>query len=77
MFTVDRIENGVAICIEDETMKKIEIKVSDLPEGIKQRDKFYILDDKFILDNEEREQSINRIDIIRKKLWINSKQKGI
>lgn len=57
-WTVDRIENGFAVCeTEDGTM--IDIKLSALPKGIKECDVIHISVDK--TETNQRKEKINEL----------------
>lgn len=70
-FTIDRIENNVAICENRNTKKFINIHISKLPENIKENDIIKYMNGQYILDNQEtldaKENIKSKFDKLRKK----------
>lgn len=55
-YSVDRIENGIAVC-EDENGESVNFEIVKLPEEIKEGDLFSVTDDKIeILPGETAER---------------------
>lgn len=60
-FVIDRIENGVAVC-ENNERQRIEINVKDLPENAKEGSVIAILDNgETVLDIAETESRRKRL----------------
>lgn len=68
-LVVDRIEEDIAICENRRNKIIIEIKVSKLPEGIKEGDIIKYFDGVFRIDVEEQENIEKRIEDKMNSLW--------
>ena len=62
LFTIDKIENDVAICENRRTRKLINLNLSVLPANIKESDIIKYISGKFVLDLEEKESAQKRIN---------------
>lgn len=60
-YAVDRIENDIAILENLSDGSTLEIKISLLPTGIKEKDIVRLENDKYILDVNEKDERLKRI----------------
>lgn len=64
-FAVDRIEDNIIVLENIQTNEIIKLNIKQLPENIKEKDIIRLENNKYILDNKEKEE---REKIIREKL---------
>lgn len=62
LFTVDKIENEVALLENRRTKKLINLSLALLPKNIKESDIIKYTDGKYILENNETEKAKERIN---------------
>lgn len=67
-YIIDRIENDIVICENQETNKMENFKIEQFPEGIKDGDIVILENDKFKLDKEETKTKKQEIEELMKKL---------
>lgn len=69
-YSIDRIENNIAILENIETQEIIEIDISLLPEGSKESSIIIVENDQYILDTQEeqkrKEDIFSRFNKLRK-----------
>ena len=68
-FTVDRFEGNVAVLENRETQEMINLKIQELPEGLKTGDIIKKINGKFYIDRVETEKIEKRIENKMKDLW--------
>ena len=70
-YSIDRIENNIAILENIDNQEIIEVDISLLPEGSKESNIIRIENNKYILDKQEeqkrKEDIFNRFNKLRKK----------
>lgn len=66
MLTVDRIEEGIAVCI-DENENITNLPLSILPEGVQECDTLLCEDGRYILKKADMKEIQNRFDKMFKK----------
>lgn len=70
-FTIDKIENDIAVCENRETKEMINIHTSKLPENIKEKDIIKYINGEYIVDNEltnsTKENIQDKFNKLRKK----------
>ena len=70
-YSIDRIENNIAILENIDNQEIIEVDISLLPEGSKESNMIRIENNKYILDKQEeqkrKEDIYNRFNKLRKK----------
>ena len=68
IYTVDRIEEGLAVC-EDEQKQMHTFPLSQLPEGTSEGDVLIYEEGHFLLDEAAKEQRAKRIREKMRRLW--------
>lgn len=70
-YSIDRIENNIAVLENIENNKLLEININMLPEGIKEGTILIKEDDKYLIDSQEelkrKNDIINRFQRLKKK----------
>ena len=64
---IDRFEGDLAVCYDD-NLKKSDIKISELPNGVKEGDVLSFDGKDFYLDEEETQKRRNEVFALFKKL---------
>lgn len=72
-YSVDRIEDGIAVC-EDENGKSVNFEVAGLPKGIKEGDLFSVTDDKFEILTEETSDRRKKMAELQKSIFTKKKR---
>lgn len=67
-YIIDRIENNIVICENQETKKMENFKIDQFPEGIKDGDVVILENEKFKIDKEETKTKKQEIEELMKKL---------
>ena len=70
-FTIDRIEDDIAVCENRETNEMINIKVKDLPEGAKEGAILTYKEGRFFLNKDKEQEVSQRIKEKMDNLWNN------
>ena len=67
-YSVDRIENGIAVC-EDFNGNHINIEVGFLPEKVKEGDILEVCDGKFIILKDETDERRKKLAELQKSIF--------
>lgn len=67
-YTVDRIVEGYAVCYDDDK-KNIDIPLDSFSFDVYEGCIFSIEDGKYILDNDDRDLLLDRINKLKEKVW--------
>lgn len=67
-FAVDKIENDIVILENVSDNSILEVNVKNLPEGIKECDIIRLENNKYVLDNNEKNERLRRIKLKMKSL---------
>lgn len=70
-YTIDRIEEDIAVCENRQTKEIINIKVGELPEDIREGTILIYKDGKYILNHEKEQEIEKRIKEKMDNLWNN------
>lgn len=70
-YTIDRIEENIAVCENRQTNEMINIKVEELPKEVREGSILTYKDGKFILNAEKEEEIEKRIKEKMNNLWNN------
>ncbi len=62
-FAVDKIENDIVILENVSDNSILEVNVKNLPEGIKECDIIRLENNKYVLDNNEKNERLRRIKL--------------
>lgn len=62
-FAVDKIENDIVILENVSDNSILEVNVKNLPEGIKECDIVRLENNKYVLDNNEKNERLRRIKL--------------
>ena len=68
-FTIDRIEENIAVCQNVDTKEIVEIEVRNLPNEIKEGSVIYFDGNSYVIDEEEENIIKKRIEDKMNKLW--------
>ena len=68
-FTVDRIENDIAILENRDTGEMLNVNKRDLPQELKEGTILKMVNNKYEIDNEEQKKVEDRIREKMNKLW--------
>ena len=68
-YTVDRLEDELAVCENRNTKEMIEILRKDLPEGTKEGDLLVRREGKYYLCEKEQQETERRINEKMNRLW--------
>ena len=69
-FVIDRIEGKTAICQNLETKEMVEISIEKLPIEIKEGNVIILINNQYIIDENEEQLRRKRIEEKMKNLWI-------
>jgi 3-phosphoglycerate kinase len=67
-YIIDRIENKIVICENQETKEMEKFKIDQFPEDIKDGDVVILENEKFKIDKEESKTKKQQIEELMKKL---------
>lgn len=67
-YIIDRIEENIVVCENQETKKMENFKIEQFPEGIKDGDIVILKDEKFEKDESETKNQKEKINELMKKL---------
>lgn len=67
-YIIDRIENKIVVCENQNTKKMEKFKIEQFPEGIKDGDIVILENEKFKIDREETKTKKQEIEELMKKL---------
>ena len=68
MIIIDRFEEEYAVC-ENEDMRMVNIPVMYLPKGVKEGDCIYLVNGKYIINNNETERLKKEIEKLTDNMW--------
>lgn len=72
-YSVDRIENGIAVC-EDENGESVNFEIAKLPEEIKEGDLFSVTDDKIEILPDETAERRKKMAELQKNIFTKKKR---
>ena len=67
-YIIDRIENNLVICENQDNGKMEEFNIDQFPENIKEGDCLNFIENKFEIDEDETKSRKEKIDELMKKL---------